>query len=341
MNFNESIFKGLFRSLFKTIGAIVGLAIGLGVVFFIAIFFSGASSPSPKTITTILTDGEGNRDLLPTNTPAILYINFHGVIGVNNLTKEKIRELLFQSRLGLLEKDRVKAVVLDINSPGGTVVDATSIHDQLLHYKATYKVPIYAYVDGLCASGGMYIASAADKIYATAPSIIGSVGVIVGPFFNFSEAMSTHGIEANTLTAGKDKDELNPFRPWKCNEGDALKTITEGMYEQFVTAVCNARPMLSKEKLINVYGSNVFLAQEAQNLGYIDIAEADYAKTLTDLVQVLQIKGKYQVIELAHEHSFFDKFSPKNFAQEMLNILGVPISMRDPLKGRPLYLYEP
>ena len=77
----------------------------------------------------------------------------------------------------------------------------------LVEYKNTSSLPIYAYIDDICTSGGMYIACAADTIYATPDAIVGSVGVRLGPVFNFSQLMETYGIAQKTLTAGKRKDE--------------------------------------------------------------------------------------------------------------------------------------
>ena len=95
------------------------------------------------------------------------------------------------------------------------MVDADGIYRAIKHYKEQYQVPVIAYVDGLCASGGMYIACAADKIYATDVSLVGSVGVLFPSFMNFSKLLDTVGVQSLTISSCKGKDDMNPLRPWK------------------------------------------------------------------------------------------------------------------------------
>src|SRR5690606_9333623 len=137
--------------------------------------------------------------------------------GTESFNMNTFRAQLMESREGIFEKSPVVALLLHIQSPGGTVIDADGIYRAIKAYKAQHNIPVYAYVDGLCASGGMYIAAAADKIFASDVSLIGSVGVISPPTFNFTKTMEKLGIEALTLSAGIGKDDLNPFRPWKAD----------------------------------------------------------------------------------------------------------------------------
>jgi ClpP class serine protease len=183
----------------------------------------------------------------------------------------------------------------------------------------------------------MYIASAADKIYATSSSVIGSVGVIMGPSFNFVDAMAKVGVSALTLTQGKDKDALNPFRAWKPDEDATLKPIMAALYHQFVSIVAKARPMLTEERLINDYGAHVFIAQEAAKLGYIDVAASEYEQALTDLTEAAQIKDDYQVVQLTPPHTFLSGLADTIFPHKMLQKFG----LTHELSGKFLYLYEP
>ena len=100
-----------------------------------------------------------------------------------------MRKMLTESREGTFKDDRVKAILLDINSPGEHGHYANGMYRALKEYKQKYKVPIIAYVDGLCASGGMYVAAAADEVYASDVSLIGSIGVITPSFFNVYKAL--------------------------------------------------------------------------------------------------------------------------------------------------------
>jgi signal peptide peptidase SppA len=305
----ESIFVSSLRSFCRMFFGLTGLAVAL---FFFSTLYSVFTSPympQEKTTLSLLPDLEGSQELTPLHSPAVLQINVDGVIGIpDKLTGATVENLLLDSRRGLLQNDRVKAVLLRINSPGGTVVDSDAIYRSLMTYKAKYKIPIFAYIDGTCASGGMYVACAAEKIFASPSSVIGSVGVLYGPLFNFSEAMTKLGIQSKTMTEGLDKDSLNPFRPWKPGEGTSLQAIMAFLYQRFVTVVTEARPRLDKQKLVAEYGANIFDGPGAEERGYIDFANADYATALRALLSEAKIDPTkpYQVVELNPRVSLLD-----------------------------------
>ncbi len=342
----ESIFVNAARSFCTSFSAVLGVVIALGVATIGFMMLSGPNFLPPPSEPMVMPDAHGERVLLSGSTPAVLRIDIHGVIGMGDLTGSKIREVLDDSHDGFLRGNRVKAVLLHMDTPGGTVTDADAIYRALLEYKAKYNVPIYAFVDGLCASGGMYIISAADKVYATPVSTIGSIGVIMGPVFNFSDAMVKLGVASVTLTEGKDKDALNPFRPWKPGEDDSLRAIIVSMYDRFVEIVTKARPRLSKDKLIQDYGAHVFLAKEAQDLGYVDNGDSDYSLAVTELVQTAGLgeQDKYQVVLLSPPRPFFPEFiqgmaNLKN--GKMTHTLELNPYLSSELSGKLLYLYVP
>src|SRR5579872_4778385 len=158
----ESIFISSLRSFCKTFFGFLGILIAL--FLFSILYGSFSSSPlvEEKTTLQLLTDANGKRDLSASSAPAILEIPIHGFIGdPQHVHSESFNDILTDSRTGLLSHDRVKGILLNFNTPGGTVLDSDNIYRMLKAYKEKYHVPIFAYVDGLCASGGMYIASAA------------------------------------------------------------------------------------------------------------------------------------------------------------------------------------
>lgn len=345
MNFTrESIFVSIIRTFCSTFAAVIGIfAAILASILGISSLTDTVSTPD-KSELTVSSDAEGNRTLLADTTPVVLRINISGVIGDLNLTQQKFDTMLLDSREGVLKKDRVKAILLYMNTPGGVAEDSSSIYRMLKAYKEKYHVPIYTFVDGLCASGGMYAAAASDKIYATRDSIIGSIGVRMGPTFNFADAMDKLGIKALTLTQGKDKDTLNPFRPWKPGEEDSLNTILSGLYEEFVDTMVAARPRLSKEKLINDYGAKIFLASEAENIGYIDNGNATYYQALTDLVSVSGIKEKYQVLQIDPPHSILSQVaqgSSSILKGKVHHTFPIAPYIHSDMSGKFLYLYQP
>lgn len=334
---------GAVRSFCSSFAVILGVVVGFAVVATILMVLSGPNYLPEKAEPMIMPDANGQRQLLPGNTPVVLRLDFHGVIGMGDLTGEKVQNVLLDSQEDFLRGGRVKAVLLHMDTPGGTVSDADTIYRALLDYKAKYKVPIYAYVDGLCASGGMYIVSAADKVFATSASTIGSIGVIMGPTFNFADAMAKYGIGALTLTEGKDKDALNPFRPWKPGEDDSLRDIMADLYDRFVSLVVAARPNLNREKLIQDYGAHVFIAQKAQELGYIDVADSDYSHAMAALTQAAGFaeNDHYQVVQLIPPHPFFPSFVQSLAPGKIKHTLDLGINFNSELSGKFLYLYQP
>lgn len=293
----------------------------------------------------IAPDAHGNRELLPQTDPVVLKLDIRGVIGQGDLTAAKIQNSLFDSREGMLSHNRVKALLLFINTPGGAADDANVIYRTLMDYKQKYQIPIYAYVEGMCASGGMYIACAADRIFASPTSVIGSVGVILGPTFNFSGLMDRYGVQALTLTEGKDKDMLNPFRPWQPGEDVSIRNYMAEIYEQFVTIVVNARPRLDRQKLIDDYGAQIFVAKKAQEFGYIDVADSDYSSAVAELAKAGNIADNqpYQVMTIQPVHPFLADLAEGRLSLlngKMTHTFQVgPISSE--LSGRLLFLYQP
>lgn len=303
--------RALFLVFFGTLGLIAAL-------IFVMLFFSFLSSSESQELENkytleIAPNAQGVRKKLSKSTPVILELNIDGIIGTKLLNKDTMNQLLIESREGSLKKDRVKAVLVHLNTPGGTVEDADSIYRQLVAYKKQYNVPMYGYVDGLLASGGMYIASACDKVFASDSSLIGSVGVIIPTFFNFSKLMSQIGLETTTLYAGKGKDAGDPTRPWSPGEFKNLDQIIQYYYDQFVNIVISARPNLNKEALTKDYGAQLFPAPKAQEIGMIDKANSTRAEALKELLQKISIEDDYyQVVHLKDESWINKIFNSQN-----------------------------
>lgn len=340
----DSIFYTSLRSFFIAMFTLLGLAIGFFLILLlIGLAQTTETTPSLTYTQEIAPNADGQRRILSKSAPVILKLNIVGTIGLENLTSGDIQTLLIESREGDLKNDRVKAILLNINTPGGTVTDADGIYRAIKKYKEQYDVPVYAYVDGLCASGGMYVASAADKILATNVSIVGSVGVLTPTYFNFYQLLEKVGVQALTITAGKGKDELNPTRPWTPGEEKPTQDLINYYYNYFVNIVTSARPRLSREKLINDYGAQIFAAQKAQELGYIDQANGSYEETLKELLAKIGIEDDYyQVVELTKSSWFNSLFqSMSSFKPgKMVHTLGY--DEFDPkIMNQYLYLYKP
>lgn len=172
------------------------------------------------------------------------------------------------------EKDEdVAGVILRINSPGGTVAASDLISHELLAFKARKKIPVYACITGIGASGGYYIAAAADEISAHPTAITGSIGVLVMRF-NVEGLMTKIGVREKTVKSGAMKDFLSPFRPATPEEEKVIQNIITSLYQRFI-AVVLARPgtPLSRAELEKLADGRIFTAEEAAAARLIDRVE--------------------------------------------------------------------
>lgn len=342
----DSIFTSSIRAFCIAFFAMLGLWVALiPLSFFLGSMFG--SGKDELEIPGGYTVMPNERDLVGTvhaSTPLFLQIDIDGVIGTEVLNSSEILDQLKRSREGSLKESPIKGLLLHINSPGGTVFDGNGIYRLVLQYKEKFHMPVYAYVDGLCASGGMYIASAADKIYASSDSLIGSVGTIMN-LFNYSEGMGKIGVQSLTLTEGIDKDEMNPFRPWRPGEDKAFQDILFYYYNQFLDVVLKARPMMTRDLLVNEYGARVFPAPDAQMKGYIDGVIDDQTIVLAMLAKEAGVSAEenYQLIRL--EKKSWIEILFKNASPLLPDKIEHQITLPKNLEARTmnglLYLYQP
>ena len=139
------------------------------------------------------------------------------------------------------------AIVLHINSPGGSPVQAGMIVDEILRLRKGYpNKPLYVVVDEICASGGYYIAAAADKIYVNKASIVGSVGVLMDGF-GFTGIMDKLGVERRLLTAGENKGFMDPFSPQSAKHKEYAQQMLNEIHQQFISVVRTGRGKRLKE----------------------------------------------------------------------------------------------
>lgn len=344
----ESIFSASIRAFCVTLFGVVGVVLGLTFIVGIIGALSNVADGTPQLSYTYTPEVQpnalGQRKVLSENAPVILKLNIKGVIGAESLNQKTVGRILIESRERSFKNDRVKAILLDINTPGGTAGDADAIYRLLKAYKETYHVPVYAYVDGLCASGGMYIAAAADKIFASDVSLIGSVGVISPAFMNVSQLLEKVGVQSMTLSEGKGKDDLNPLRAWKPGEEDNYKAIIANFYDMFVNIVTTNRPAIDKSKLVDVYGANVFPAKLAQEYGYIDESNKSLNDTLKLLAHKIGIEDDYyQVVELENKNFLTELFSEKSnlLKGKVTHSVSLGPDMDPCLWNQFLYLYRP
>lgn len=171
-------------------------------------------------------------------------INIQGVIGAQD---EVNADSVMSSLHDAYENKHTKGVILRINSPGGSPVQAGIINDEIKRQRKLHpEIPVYAVVEDICASGGYYIAVAADKIYVDKASIIGSVGVLMDGF-GFTGVMEKFGVERRLMTAGENKAMLDPFSPVNPKHKVLAQTMLDEIHQQFISVVRHGRGKRLKE----------------------------------------------------------------------------------------------
>mgnify|MGYP001112197522 CR=1 FL=1 len=174
------------------------------------------------------------------------------------------------------EDKKTKAVVLRCNSPGGSPVQAGQIYDEIRRLRGENpKIPVYAVVDDVCASGGYYIIAAADRIFVDKASLIGSIGVLMDGF-GFTGAMDKLGVERRLLTAGENKGFLDPFSPVDQGQEAYAKAMLSEIHEQFIQVVREGRGKRLKETE-DIFSGLVWSGATSIDLGLADgLGSLDY-----------------------------------------------------------------
>lgn len=201
------------------------------------------------------------------------------------------------------EEPKVKAVILRINSPGGTPVQSAYIYDEIrrLRKKDSSK-KVYAVITDICASGAYYAAAGADKIYANESSIVGSIGVLL-PGFGFVDTMKKVGIEQRTIASGKNKTFLDPFSPQNPEQVQFALGLLNEVHQQFINAVKDGRGDRLKENS-EIFTGLFWTGKDALKLGLIDgFGSAGYVAR--------EVVGVKDVIDYTTSRNFFDKLTSK------------------------------
>ena len=166
------------------------------------------------------------------------------------------------------EDEGSKAVVLLINSPGGSPVQAGMMNDEIIRLKAKYNKPVYAVVEETCASAAYYIAVSADKIFVDKASIVGSIGVLMDGF-GFTGLMDKLGVERRLLTAGENKGFLDPFSPQTDKQRAFAQVMLNQIHQQFIGVVKAGRGGRLKETP-EMFSGLFWTGQQAIELGLAD-----------------------------------------------------------------------
>lgn len=199
------------------------------------------------------------------------------------------------ARLREAERDEsVRAVVLRVNSPGGTVGASETIYEEIRRFRERSGKPVVVSMSELAASGGYYISLASDRIVAQPSTITGSVGVIFQTF-NVSEGLSMIGIEGRAVTSGPNKAIASPFEPSDPEHYEILQGIVDGFYADFHERVVEHRPGIPTDELAIATDGRIFTGAQALEIGLVDELGSVYdafeaAKSLAGLTEAQLVK---------------------------------------------------
>ena len=192
-------------------------------------------------------------------------IDLQGVIAAEETSADSI----IGSLQGAFEDKKTKGVILRINSPGGSPVQAGQIYDEIRRLRALHpNIPLYAVVDDICASGGYYVAAGADKIFVDKASIVGSIGVLMDGF-GFTGTMQKLGVDRRLLTAGDNKGFLDPFSPVDPKQEAYARQMLEEIHGQFIGVVRQGRGKRLKETP-DMFSGLVWSGEKSIQLGLAD-----------------------------------------------------------------------
>jgi protease-4 len=196
------------------------------------------------------------------------------------------------------EDDNTAGVILRINSPGGSPVQAGYIYDEIKRLREKNPdIPLYAVVTDMCASGGYYIAAAADEIYVDKASIIGSIGVRMDSF-GFVGTMEKLGVERRLYTAGESKAFLDPFLPSKASDVEHIETLLVDIHEQFINAVKDGRGDRLKETE-DLFSGLIWTGEESLAMGLVDgLGSSSYvAREVIEAEEIVEFTAEPDLLE--------------------------------------------
>jgi protease IV len=217
------------------------------------------------------------------------------------------------------ESKGTKGIILRINSPGGSPVQAGIINEEIKRQKKLHPtIPVYAVVEDICASGGYYIAAAADKIYVDKASIVGSIGVLMDGY-GFTEAMKKVGVERRLLTAGENKAMLDPFSPVNPQHQAYAQSMLDEIHEQFKTVVREGRGKRLKETS-ETFSGLFWSGEQSIKIGLADaFGSADYVAR--------EVIKQEEIVDFTYQDTVVDRFA-KRLGASMAEKIGISRNMQ-------------
>lgn len=267
------------------------------VIFIIIVIVASIiqSNRSKVSVQEKVTIGKGNN---------ISLIELEGTIGGSSglTTSEVISPKEVESLLTEAKKDPSNALIISINSPGGSVEPTQEIYNSIERFKKETGKKVYVWMKEVCASGGYYLSCSADKIVAMPTTLTGSIGVIMN-LVNSEELLKKIGISLYTLKSGKYKDMGSISRSLTDEERKILQNIIDETYDQFLKVVSTSRD-IPLNKLSELAQGQIFTGIKAKEIGLIDEV-GDLEDTIALVKKDLNLKGEPKIISHKKRRTFF------------------------------------
>ncbi|MCB5189909.1 S49 family peptidase [Methylobacillus arboreus] len=238
-------------------------------------------------------------------------IDINGVIGSDDVVNA---DGVISSLQSAYESKGTKGIILRINSPGGSPVQAGIINDEIKRQRKLHpNIPVYAVVQDVCASGGYYIAVAADKIFVDKASIVGSIGVLMDGF-GFTGAMEKFGVERRLMTAGSNKAMLDPFSPVNPKHQAFAQQMLDQIHAQFITVVREGRGKRLKETP-ETFSGLFWSGESSVEMGLADaFGSSDYVAR--------EVIKQENVVDFTAKEGLADRFAKRLGAGASASLLG-------------------
>lgn len=243
-------------------------------------------------------------------------IDINGVIGSDDAVNA---DSVISSLQAAYDSKGTKGIILRINSPGGSPVQAGIINDEIKRQRKLHpNVPVYAVVQDICASGGYYIAVAADKIYVDKASIIGSIGVLMDGF-GFTGVMEKVGVERRLMTAGSNKAMLDPFSPVNPKHKEFAQQMLDQIHAQFIAVVRDGRGKRLKETP-DTFSGLFWSGESSVEQGLADgLGSSDYVAR--------EVIKQNNIVDFTAKEGLADRFAKRLGASVSASFLGKKLTL--------------
>jgi protease-4 len=243
------------------------------------------------------------------------------VVGVIDARGDASADRVTEALQNAFKNRNTKGVILRINSPGGSPVQAGIIYDEIRRLRGIYpNIPMYAVIEDICASGGYYIAAAADKIYVDKASIVGSIGVIMDGW-GFTGTMEKLGVERRALVSGENKAFLDPFSPVDEKQKRHAQSMLDDIHKQFIDVVRKGRGKRLKESP-DLFSGLLWTGEKSVELGLSDgLGSVDYVAR-----EVIKAED---IFDFTKKQDITERFA-KRFGATMAGVLAKVLAQGQP-----------